>query len=308
MAALSPPRRPAIRRSGGGGPLAGDGRWALLFLAPTLVGLILLSAGPILATLAISLTKWDLLTAPQLTGFDNYIELLSDDRFMKALRNTFFYTIVSVPLGLTIALGLSMALNTRVRGIAFIRTAYFLPVVTSTIAIALVWQWIYAAPAGLLNQILGVFGIPTQKWLSDPTLAMPAIIAMSIWQGLGVNVIIFLAGLQGIPSDLLDAASVDGAGSRARFRHVTLPLLTPSIFFTGVLSLISSFQVFDAIFVLAKPRPTDATITIVYFIYENGFKFFKMGYASAASWVLFLIVALFTAIYFWSQNRWVHYQ
>ena len=308
MAVLRSRRRPAIRRSGGGGPLAGDGRWALFFLAPTLIGLILLSAGPILATLAISLTKWDLLTAPQFTGLGNYTQLLADDRFMKALRNTFFYTLVSVPLGLVIALGLAMALNTKVRGIAFIRTAYFLPVVTSTIAIALVWQWIYAAPSGLLNEILGVFGIPTQKWLSDPTLAMPSIIAMSIWQGLGVSVIIFLAGLQGIPSDLLDAASSDGAGAWARFRHVTLPLLTPSIFFTGVLSLIAGFQVFDQIFVLQKPRPTDWTITIVYFIYENGFKFFKMGYASAASWILFLIVALFTAIYFWSQNRWVHYQ
>jgi multiple sugar transport system permease protein len=299
-------RRPAARRDGG--PLGGDGRWALVFLAPTLLGLAVLSAGPILATLAISLTKWDLLTAPKLTGLDNYVALLSDDRFLKALRNTFFYTAVSVPLGLVIALGLALALNTKVRGIAFIRTAYFLPVVTSTIAIALVWQWIYSADSGLLNQVLGFLGIPSQKWLSDPTLAMPSIIAMSIWQGLGVNVIIFLAGLQSVPSDLLDAASVDGAGSWARLRSVTLPLLTPAIFFTGVLSLIDAFQVFDQIFVLVKPRPTDATITIVYFIYENGFKFFKMGYASAASWILFLIVALFTAIYFRTQNRWVHYQ
>jgi len=299
-------RRPATRR--GPGPLAGEGRWALAFLAPTLIGLAALSAGPILATLAISVTKWDLLTAPQITGLDNYLDLLSDDRFMKALRNTFFYTIVSVPLGLAIALGLAVALNQKVRGIAFIRTAYFLPVVTSTIAIALVWQWIYSADSGLLNQVLGVFGIPSQKWLSNPTLAMPSIIAMSIWQGLGVNVIIFLAGLQAIPTELLDAAAVDGAGRWSRFRWVTLPLLTPALFFTGVLSLIDAFQVFDQVFVLAKPKPTDATITIVYFIYENGFKFFKMGYASAAAWVLFLIVALFTAIYFRSQNRWVHYQ
>ena len=280
----------------------------MVFLTPTLLGLAVLSAGPILATMAISVTKWDLLTAPKFTGLDNYLALLSDDRFQKALRNTFFYTAVSVPIGLLIALGLALALNTKVRGIAFIRTAYFLPVVTSTIAIALVWQWIYSADSGLLNQVLGIFGIPSQKWLSDPTLVMPSIIAMSIWQGLGVNIIIFLAGLQAIPSELLDAASVDGAGSGARLRHVTLPLLTPSIFFTGVLSLIGSFQVFDQIFVLQKPRPTDASITVVYFIYENGFKFFKMGYASAASWVLFLIVAFFTAIYFWSQNRWVHYQ
>ena len=296
----------AARR--GRGPLAGEGRWALAFLAPTLIGLAVLSAGPIAATLAISLTKWDLLTAPKLAGIDNYAALLSDDRFLKALRNTFFYTIVSVPLGMAIALGLALALNQKIRGIAFIRTAYFLPVVTSTIAVALVWQWIYSTDSGLLNQVLGVVGIAPQKWLNDPTLAMPSIIAMSIWQGLGVNVIIFLAGLQAIPSELLDAASVDGAGRWARLRWVTLPLLTPAIFFTGVLSLISAFQVFDQIFVLIKPRPTDATITVVYFIYENGFKFFKMGYASAASWILFLIVAFFTAIYFRSQNRWVHYQ
>jgi len=306
MTALTRSRRPAPRR--GGGARSSDGRWALLFLGPTLLGLAVLSAGPILATLAISLTNWDLLTAPKFSGLDNYLQLISDHRFQVALRNTFFYTIVSVPLGLVIALGLGIALNTKVRGIAFIRTAYFLPVVTSTIAIALVWQWIYSANGGLLNEILGAFGIPAQKFLSDPTLALPSIIAMSIWQGLGINIIIFLAGLQGIPADLLDAASVDGAGSWARFRNVTLPLLTPSIFFTTVLSLISSFQVFDQVFVLAKPKPMEWTITVVYFIYENGFRFFKMGYASAASWVLFLIVALFTAIYFWSQNRWVHYQ
>jgi multiple sugar transport system permease protein len=298
------------RRAGnrGGGPLGGEGRWALLFLAPTLIGLAILSAGPILATVAISLTEWDLLTAPKLVGLDNFVELASDDRFLKALRNTAFYTATSVPLGMLISLFIALALNQTIRGIAWIRTAYFLPVVTSTIAVALVWQWIYAADSGLLNEFLGVFGIGPQKWLSNPTLAMPSIVAMSVWQGLGTDVIIFLAGLQAIPMDLLDAASVDGAGRWARFRNVVLPLLTPSIFFTGVLSLIGAFQVFDQIFVLQRPRPTDATITIVYFIYENGFKFFKMGYATAASWVLFVIVAVFTAIYFRSQNRWVHYQ
>jgi len=293
---------------GGGGPLSGDGRWALLFLAPTLIGLAVLSAGPVLATLAISLTEWDLLRAPTLVGLDNFVELASDDRFLKALRNTAFYTAVSVPIGMLISLFLALALNQTIRGIAWIRTAYFLPVVTSTIAIALVWQWIYAPDAGLLNQFIGLLGIPPQKWLANPTLAMPSIVAMSIWQGLGTNTIIFLAGLQAIPTELLDAASVDGAGRWARLRSLVLPLLTPSIFFTGILSLIASFQVFDQVFVLQRPRPTDATITVVYFIYENGFKLFKMGYATAASWILFLIVAVFTAIYFRSQNRWVHYQ
>ncbi|HET9519790.1 MAG TPA: sugar ABC transporter permease [Candidatus Limnocylindrales bacterium] len=302
MTSIGRPRRAR------GGPLGGEGRWALFFLAPTILGLSVLSAGPIIATLGISLTEWDLLQAPTFVGTDNFTALASDDRFLKALRNTFFYTAVSVPLGLVLSLGLALALNQTIRGIAWIRTAYFLPVVTSTIAVALVWQWIYAPDSGLLNQALAAVGLPTQKWLTNPTLAMPAIVVMSVWQGLGTNIIIFLAGLQAIPTELLDAASVDGAGRWARFRNVVLPLLTPSIFFTGVLSLIGSFQVFDQIFVLSRPRPTEATITVVYFIYENGFKFFKMGYASAASWILFVIVAIFTTIYFRSQNRWVHYQ
>jgi multiple sugar transport system permease protein len=279
-----------------------------VFLAPTLVGLAVLSAGPILAALGISFTKWDLITPPQFVGLDNYLRLAGDDRFFKALRNTVFYTVVSVPLGLALALGLAVALNQQIRGIAWIRTAYFLPLVTSATAVALVWLWIYS-PTGLLNTFLGTFGIAPQRWVADPTLAMPSIIVMSIWQGLPANVIIFLAGLQAIPVEYYDAASVDGAGRRSRFRHVTLPLLTPSVFFTGILALIGSFQVFDQVYVMANPgKPGDATITLVYFIYENGFRNFKMGYASAASWVLFLVVAVLTGLYFRTQDRWVHYQ
>jgi multiple sugar transport system permease protein len=280
----------------------------LLFLAPTIIGLAVLSAGPILATLGISLTRWDLLTPPVFNGLGNYGALLGDSRFLRALQNTFFYTFVSVPLGLVLALGLAAALNQQIRGISFVRTAYFLPLVTSATAVALVWLWIYS-PAGPLNRVLLAMGLPVQRWVADPTLAMPSIIVMSIWQGLPANVIIFLAGLQAIPGEYYDAASVDGAGRWARFRSVTLPLLTPSIFFTGILSLIGAFQVFDQVYVMANPgKPSEATITLVYFIYENGFRNFKMGYASAASWVLFLIVAAFTLVYFRSQNRWVHYQ
>jgi multiple sugar transport system permease protein len=301
-------RRPSVAARSRRGPRSGEGRWVLLFLAPTLIGLAVLSAVPILATFGISLTKWDLLTAPQFIGFDNYAKLLGDGRFLTALRNTAFYTIVSVPLGLALALGLAMALNQQIRGIAWIRTAYFLPLVTSATAIALVWLWIYS-PTGPLNDLLRAFGIPPQRWVSNPTLAMPSIIAMSIWQGLPANTIIFLAGLQGIPAEYYDAASVDGAGRRARFRKITLPLLTPSIFFTGVLALIGAFQVFDQVYVMANPgKPGEATITLVYFIYEAGFRNFKMGYASAASWVMFLIVAVATILYFRTQDRWVHYQ
>lgn len=293
----------------GRGPVAAEARWAWLFLAPTLIGLAILSAGPIAATFGISLTKWDLLRAPEWVGFDNYAALVSDHRFGLALRNTTFYTVVSVPLGMALALALALALNRAIRGIAWIRTAYFLPVVTSATAVGLVWAWIYAPSGGILNQLLELFGIPPQKWVTDPFWAMPAIVMMSVWQGLGTSVIIFLAGLQGIPQEYYDAASVDGAGRRARFRHVTLPLLTPSLFFTGILALIGAFQIFDQVYVLARPgKPTEATVTLVYFIYENGFKNFKMGYAAAASWVLFLIVAVLTLVYFRSQRRWVHYQ
>jgi len=306
---LGEPARPRPGRAvSGRGPRAREARWAWLFLAPTIIGLAVLSAGPILAALGISLTKWDMLTPPQVVGVNNYVTLLGDDRFLKALRNTTFYTVVSVPLGLALALGLATALNQQIRGIAWIRTAYFLPLVTSATAIALVWLWIYS-PTGLLNSFLGIFGIAPQRWVADPTLAMPSIIAMSVWQGLPGNVIIFLAGLQGIPAEYYDAASVDGAGRRARFRKITLPLLTPSIFFTGVLALIGAFQVFDQVYVMANPgKPGEATITLVYFIYEAAFRNFKMGYASAASWIMFLIVAVATILYFRTQNRWVHYQ
>jgi multiple sugar transport system permease protein len=297
-------RRGTARR----GPLASEERWAFLFIAPTLFGLAVLSAGPILASLGLSLTSWDLLRPPEFVGLENFSELLTDRRFGRALSNTTFYVLTSVPIGTILALGLAVALNRAIRGISFIRTMYFLPLVTSAIAVGLVWAWIYSPANGLLNQVLEVFGQPPQKWISDPFWAMPAIVAMSVWQGLPASTIIFLAGLQAIPTSLLDAASVDGAGRWARFRHVTLPLLTPSLFFTIILSLIGSFQVFDQVFVLSRPgQPTNATVTVVYFIYENGFRNFKMGYASAASWVLFLIVAVFTLIYFRAQRRLVHY-
>ena len=186
---------------------------------------------------------------------------------------------------------------------------YFLPLVTSTVAVGLVWLWIYAPQGGLLNELLESVGIPPQRWISDPMWAMPSIILMSVWQGLGVSVIIFLAGLQSIPQEYLDAASVDGAGRWSRFRHITLPLLTPSLFFTGILGIIGSLQVFDQVYILARPgKPTEATITLVYFIYEEGFRFFRMGSASAAAWVLFLIAAGLTIVYFRTQRRWVHYQ
>ncbi len=290
-------------------PLHGESRWAWLFLAPTILGLAVLSAGPILATLGISLTDWDLLTPPQWVGLDNFTALAESPRFWKAMQNTAFYTLLSVPVGMLIALAIALGLDQAIRGIAWIRTMYFLPLVTSAVAVGLVWLWIYSPQGGLLNALTGIFGVPPQRWVSDPFWAMPAIIVMSIWQGLGVNIIIFLAGLQAIPREYYDASDVDGAGRWGRFRNVTLPLLTPSIFFTGILSFIGAMQVFDQVYILARPGPpTEATITLVYFIYEEGFRFFRMGQASAAAWVLFVVAATLTYFYFRLQRRWVHYQ
>ena len=300
----SMPPGPPILTTRSAGRLGRDSWWAWFFLAPTILGLAVLSAGPIIASFGISLTDWDLLSPAEFVGLDNFVSLLSNDRFLLALRNTAFFTLTSVPLGLILGLGLALALDQPIRGIAIIRTAYFLPVVTSTTAIALVWLWIYSPQGGLLNAVLGVFGIPPEKWVSDPFWSMPSIVAMSVWQGLGTTVIIFLAGLQGIPQEYYDAAAVDGAARWARFRHVTLPLLTPTIFFTGILAFIGAFQVFDQVYVLARPgEPTKSTITLVYFIYEAGFDNFKMGLAAAASWILFLIVAVLTILYFRSQRR-----
>jgi ABC-type sugar transport system permease subunit len=297
--------RPAMR----GHPLASERKWAWLFLAPALIGLLLLSAGPILATIGISLTDWDLLTPPRWVGLDNFVDLLGNERFQTALRNTAFYTLVSVPLGMVLALAIALGLDQAIRGISWIRAMYFVPLVTSTVAVGLVWLWIYAPAGGLLNSVLGIVGIPPQRWVSDPFWAMPSIIAMSVWQGLGISIIIFLAGLQAVPTEYHDAASVDGAGRWARFRNVTLPLLTPSMFFAGILGFIGAMQVFDQVYVLARPgKPTEATITLVYFIYDEGFSFFRMGMASAAAWILFLIAAVLTIAYFALQRRWVHYQ
>ena len=265
----------------------------------------MLSAGPILATLGISLTAWDLLTPARFVGLDNSHAPL-DDRFWTALRNTAYYTLVSVPLGMALALAIALA-STKVRGIACIRTMYFLPLVTSSVAVGLVWLWIYSPQAGLLNEVLWWFRIPPQRWVCDPSrdaghhrderLAGPGHQRHRVPGGAPVH-----------PAGLLDAASVDGAGRWARFRSITLPLLTPSIFFTGILSLIGAIQVFDQVYVLSRPRATEANITLVYFIYEEGFRNFRMGSASAAAWILFVIAAGLTIVYFWSQRRWVHYQ
>jgi multiple sugar transport system permease protein len=207
-----------------------------------------------------------------------------------------------------LALLLAIALNQQLRGMHVFRAAYFLPTITSAVAAATVWRWIYEPNFGLLNSLLYAIGVehpPT--WISSPAWAMPALILLGIWQGLGFQMVIFLAGLQGIPAHLYEAAAIDGAGWWARFRHITLPLISPTTFFVLIISVIGSYQVFDQAFVLTEGGPGYATTTLVYYIYEYGFQFFKMGYAAAMAWILFAIVFVLTVIQFRIQARWVHY-
>ena len=282
---------------------------AYVLLTPTLIGLVVFTLGAVVAALLVSFTRWDLITPPQWVGLANYQAMLSLDGLARtALWNTVSYTIGTVPPGVILSLLLAIAMNQKVRGIILYRTAYFLPVISSTVAIALLWDWIYAPDYGLLNFLLRSLHLPTSQWLGDPATAMPAIIIMSVWRGLGFNMVIFLAGLQGIPQELYEAARIDGANNWHTFRHITVPLLSPVIFFVTVLSIVGSFQVFDQTYVMTQGGPLNATTTIVFYIYQQAFQWFHMGYAAALGYVLFAIILVFTLIQFKLQTLWVHYE
>jgi multiple sugar transport system permease protein len=221
--------------------------------------------------------------------------------------NTLYYTFGLVPLNLVVSLGLAVWLNARLRGLTLYRMAFFLPVVTVTVAVALIWRWMYEPRAGIVDAALRAVGLPGPAWLGDTHWAMPAIILMSVWKGFGYNMVLFLAGLQGIPASIYEAAMIDGANAWQRFWRITLPLLSPVIFLAVVLTVISSFQVFDQALVMTNGGPANATNTIVLYIYQNGFQFFRMGYASAIAWVLFVVIFIFTLFQMRLQGRWVTY-
>jgi multiple sugar transport system permease protein len=281
---------------------------AYLYLLPTFVGLILFSLGAIVVSVGISFMDWDILQPPHWVGLSNYVRLFSTPLNWQVFGNTLSYTGVIVPVGTALALGLALALNRGLRGIVLLRNLYFLPVISSTVAVALVWGWLYNQQFGLINYLLSVVGITGPAWLADTRTAMPAVIIMSIWKGLGYNMVIFLAGLQGIPRELYEAAAIDGAGAWAQFRYVTLPLVSPTTFFVVVLSTIAAFQVFDQTYVMTGGGPAYSTTTLALFIYQNAFQWFHMGYAAALSYVLFAAVAVVTLVQFRVQGRFVFYR
>lgn len=286
-----------------------DNRVAYLFMAPWFLGLIVLTAGPLLGSLYLSFTDFNLLQPPQWAGLSNYLRMLEDPRLQKSLAVTFAYVALSVPLQLAFALGVAMLLNRGLRSIGIYRAVYYLPsLLGGSVAIAVVWSQLFQGD-GVVNQILGLFGIRGISWISNPDTALYTLILLSVWQ-FGSPMVIFLAGLKQIPQDLYDAASVDGATAWRKFRSVTLPLLTPIIFFNLVLQVIQSFQAFTPAYVVSggSGGPSDSTLFYTLYLYQQGFSHQNMGYASAMAWVLLIIIATFTALNFILSRRWVYYE
>ena len=286
---------------------------AYLFILPAFVILLVFAFFPVIFSVITSFMKWNLPYRPSWTGIQNYQYLFQSavgwKIFRGALANTLYFTVGSVPLNMAISLFIALFLNQRLRGVGLFRTAYFLPTITSTVAMSVVWMWLYhPANYGLFNTILLKLGLPIQRWLRDPVLAMPALIAMGIWHGMGYNIIIFLAGLQGIPAQLYEAAKIDGAGTWAQFRKITWPLLSPTTFYVLVIGVINAMQAFSQMHVMTQGGPLQRTTTIVYYLYQLAFENFTMGRASAVACVLFVLLLILTVIQFKVMGARVHYE
>ncbi|TDD70501.1 sugar ABC transporter permease [Jiangella aurantiaca] len=278
-----------------------------LFLAPSLVPLTLFTLVPMVSSLWVSLHDWNLITPMEFVGLANYRELLSDGDTWAAFGHTLGYIAGYLPLVYVLGLAAALALNTALRGRNVFRAAYFLPVVTSWVVVALLWRWLLSPANGLVNHVLELVGVDGPGWWTDPAWAMPSVILASAWKDLGFVMIILLAGLQSIPGELYDAARVDGTSAWQRFRYVTLPLLSPSTFFVVVISLINGFQVFDQVYVMTGGGPAGATEVVVQQIYDLTFRYGRAGDASALSWLLFVVVLVVTIIQVRGQRRWVTY-
>ena len=279
------------------------------FLLPNIIGFVLFSALPVFGVVALSFVKWDVLTPPEFISLQNYEKLfLRDPIFRKALVNTTYYVVLTVPSLVTLGVVLALLVNQKLKGIGVFRTMYFMPIVGLLVAEALLWAWLYDADFGLINSVLRAVGLKPVPWLGSTDWAMPAVAIMSIWRSAGYYMVIFLAGLQGIPSELYEVASIDGAGWWRQFIYITIPMLTPVIFLSIVIAMINTFQVFTSAWVLTRGGPYYATTTIVMRIYTSAFEDFRMGYASAMALVLFAIVVTMTLIQSRMQRKWVHYE
>jgi len=279
-----------------------------LFASPWIAGFLLFTAGPMIASLALSFCKYDILTTLKWIGLENYRQLFSAQLFWTALYNTVYWVVFGVPLRLAMALLLALLMNRKLRGTPLFRTIFYVPSVVSGVALAMLWVWLFEPSVGLINTFLRMLGIANPPlWLGSEQWSKPALIIMSLW-GVGGTMVIFLAGLQDIPEQLYEAAEIDGAGAWHKFRAITIPLLTPSIFFNLIMGIINSFQVFTQAYVMTRGGPLYSTYFYVLYIYDEGFQYMHMGYASALAWILLLIILTLTLIQFYFSRRWVVYE
>lgn len=282
--------------------------WGLGLASPWIIGFLVFTLGPFIASFYFGFTNYDAIRPPQWIGLGNYERMFTGDKhFWLSFTNTAYYTVLAVPLRLMLALFIAVLLNQGLPGQNLLRTAYYMPSVVSGVAASMLWLWLFDPTIGLINTALGWFGIGGPAWLMDPKWSKPALVLMAMW-GIGPQMVIFLAGLQGVPQELYEAAEVDGAGWLHRIRHITLPLITPSIFFNSVMGVIGSFQVFTAAYVMTAGGPANSTLFYVLYLFWNAFSYFRMGYASALAWVLFLVIAVLTVFQFRFASRWVYYE
>lgn len=279
-----------------------------LFASPWLLGLLLFTLGPMLASLYLSLTDYAVIVAPKFIGIENYVRMFTDDELvLQSLKVTLLYSLGAVPLILIFSFSIALLMNQRIRGVSVFRTIYYLPGVISGVPVALLWMWILNPDFGMLNNALSLVGIEGPKWLFSRTWVVPSFILMSLWT-IGFPMVTFLAGLQGIPAHLYEAAEIDGAGPWSKFRHVTIPMMSPIILFNVISGLIDSFQTFTPAFLMTNGGPANASLFYGLYLYNNAFKWFNMGYASALAWLMMAIILVLTGLVFRSSIRWVYYE
>ncbi|MCW3814374.1 sugar ABC transporter permease [Micromonospora sp. DR5-3] len=310
-------RRPSLgdgRRDGGERPGFGQRAWATVFAFPYLAHLVVLTAWPVLALAYFSLTDYDTLSSPRWVGLDNFRRLFGDEAFWRSLLNTAYFAVLFVPTQTILALLLAVALNQRLRWISWLRSAYFVPVVSSWVVVGYVADAVFNPQFGMANTVLGWLGLPPATWLQSPVLVIPTLALVAVWKGVGYMMVLFLAGLQNIPEELYEAAKIDGASAWQRFRRVTLPGISGTTFLVLVLSTITTLQAFEQVYVMTGPmrgqpagQPNGASEMTVLFMYQQGFEFFNMGYASAVAWVLFALIFILTMVQLRLQKKWVHY-
>lgn len=283
-------------------------RNGILFVSPWLIGFVVFTLYPIICSLYYSFTRFNIMGAPLWIGLDNFVELFTEDNlFWKALYNTLYYTVFSIPLGLVFSIILALLLNTEIRGMAFYRTVYYMPSIVPAVATAVLWRWLLNPQYGLINAVLRKVGIGPIGWIADPKWSKPSLILMGLWT-VGGSMVIYLAGLQDIPQHLYEAADIDGATNWYKAVNVTLPLLTPTILFNLIMGIISCFQYFTEAFVMTGGGPAHSTMFYSLYLYNNAFVYFKMGYASAMAWLLFVLALIVTVFTLKSSDSWVHYQ